>query len=86
VLCKLRGVSEDSIDIQYEFKALKAERMVDIEMSKLRYGDQPGSWTEVLGEYRRIFTTKVLLRRLSLGVAINVLGQFSGINGTSLQA
>ena len=37
MICELRGIVGDRIDIQHQFKALKAERMVGIEMSKVRY-------------------------------------------------
>lgn len=66
---------------QYEFKALKAERMVDKETARIRYGEDMPRYKVELLEYKRIFTTKVLTQRLLLGVAINMLGQFSGING-----
>lgn len=81
VLCKLRSLPADAPELQYEFKALKAERLVDIETAKIRYGEGKSRWAIEILEYKRIFATKVLLQRLLLGVGINVLGQFSGING-----
>ena len=55
--------------------------MIENEVRRERYGNSASGLSVQLREYQRIFTTSVLLRRLLLGVSINMLGQFSGING-----
>lgn len=78
VLARLRNQDASSPEIQYEYRSLKVEAYADRETSRLRYGTEEKTWrTEVL-EYKRIFTTKVLLHRVGLGAGVQAFGQWSG--------
>ncbi|KAL4893571.1 general substrate transporter [Aspergillus ambiguus] len=80
VLSHLRKQDVNSPAVQYEYRSLQVEAYADHETSRLRYGTEKKTWrTEVL-EYRRIFTTKVLLHRVGLGAGVQAFGQWSGIN------
>ncbi|KAJ5371057.1 uncharacterized protein N7496_007149 [Penicillium cataractarum] len=50
------------------------------EASRLRYGTEKKNWRTEVSEYKRIFTTKVLLHRVGLGAGVQAFGQWSGIN------
>lgn len=71
--------------IQYEFRALQAERLVEVEAAKERYGASTVNFRVSLLEYKRLLTTKSLLHRLMLGAAAQGLQQWTGINGELLQ-
>lgn len=78
VLARLRKQDASSPAVQYEYRSLKVEAYADRETSRLRYGTEKKNWrTEVL-EYKRIFTTKVLLHRVGLGAGVQAFGQWSG--------
>lgn len=78
VLARLRVQDPDSPVVQYEYLSLKAEAYAERENSRLRYGTETKTFrTEVL-EYKRIFTTKVLLHRVGLGAGVQAFGQWSG--------
>lgn len=80
-LAKLRSMDPASPEVQYEFRALQAERLVEVEAAKERYGvAKPGFKTALL-EYKRLVTTRPLLRRLMLACMAQGLQQWSGING-----
>lgn len=76
-LAKLRSMDPSSPEVQYEFRALQAERLVEVEAAKERYGvAEPGLKTALL-EYKRLLTTKPLLRRLMLACMAQGLQQVS---------
>ncbi|GLA86113.1 hypothetical protein AtubIFM56815_010364 [Aspergillus tubingensis] len=80
VLARLRNQNTSSPEVQYEYLSLKVGAYADRETSRLRYGTETKTWrTEVL-EYKRIFTTNVLLHRVGLGAGVQAFGQWSGIN------
>ncbi|PYH63702.1 putative galactose transporter [Aspergillus vadensis CBS 113365] len=80
VLARLRNQNTSSPEVQYEYLSLKVGAYADRETSRLRYGTETKTWrTEVL-EYKRIFTTKLLLHRVGLGAGVQAFGQWSGIN------
>jgi len=79
-LAKLRNKSEDDPAIQYEFRALQAERLVEREAAKERYGTEDVTFHVSLMEYKRLLTTRSLLHRLLIGAGAQALQQWTGIN------
>ncbi|KAK4683736.1 MFS transporter, SP family, sugar:H+ symporter, partial [Tremellales sp. Uapishka_1] len=79
-LAKLRKLEPESPRVQYEFRALQAERLVEVEAAKERYGMSEVNFKVSLLEYKRLFTTKPLLHRLFLGASAQGLQQWTGIN------
>lgn len=79
-LAKLRGRAADAPDIQLEFRALQAERLVEQEAAKERYGMNDVTFKVSMWEYKRLLTTKPLLHRLMLGAGAQALQQWTGIN------
>ncbi|KIR26193.1 galactose transporter [Cryptococcus deuterogattii 99/473] len=79
-LAMLRKSTEDSPEVQYEFRALQAERLVEREAAKERYGQEDVNFRVTMAEYKRLFTTKPLLHRLFLGAGCQTLQQWTGIN------
>jgi len=67
--------------IQYEFRGLLAERLTEKEAAVERYGAEEVNWHVHLKEYKRLFTTKSLLHRLSIGAGAQFFQQWTGING-----
>ncbi|KAK6826792.1 Sugar and other transporter [Aspergillus parasiticus SU-1] len=80
VLARLRNQDANSPEVQYEYRSLKVEAYTDRETARLRYGTEEKTWRTELLEYKRIFTTKVLLHRVGLGAGVQAFGQWSGIN------
>ncbi|KAJ5719083.1 hypothetical protein N7493_007538 [Penicillium malachiteum] len=72
VLARLRKQDPSSPAVQYEYLSLKVEAYADRETSRLRYGTEEKSWRTEALEYKRIFTTKVLLHRVGLGAVIRL--------------
>ena len=66
-LANLRNLPAEHVEVQYEFRALQAERLVEREAAKERYGSDTVTWKTNLKDYKRLFTTKPLLRRLMIG-------------------
>jgi len=79
-LANLRSKDASHPEVQYEFRALQAERLVEREAAKERYGMDEVTFKVSLLEYKRLFTTKPLLHRLMLGAAAQGLQQWTGIN------
>ncbi|KAK1926871.1 putative galactose transporter [Papiliotrema laurentii] len=79
-LAYLRSHRAEDPSVQYEFRALQAERLVEREAAKERYGMDEVTFRVSLLEYKRLFTTKPLLHRLMLGAAAQGLQQWTGIN------
>jgi len=79
-LAKLRSSTPEDPKIQYEFRALQAERLVEREAAKERYGVEQVSLKINLFEYKRFFTTRSLLHRLLIGAGAQALQQWTGIN------
>ncbi|OCF45135.1 galactose transporter [Kwoniella heveanensis CBS 569] len=79
-LAKLRNGDPSSAEVQYEFRALQAERLVEQEAAKERYGQAEVNLRVNLLEYKRLLTTKPLLHRLMLGAGAQALQQWTGIN------
>jgi hypothetical protein len=77
-LAKLRNMAPESAAVQYEFRALQAERLVEREAAKERYGIDTVNFRVSLLEYKRLFTTKPLLHRLMLGASAQALQQWTG--------
>ncbi|KAJ5697263.1 hypothetical protein N7488_010947 [Penicillium malachiteum] len=80
VLARLRKQDPSSPAVQYEYLSLKVEAYANRETSRLRYGTEEKSWRTEALEYKRIFTTKVLLHRVGLGAGVQAFGQWAGIN------
>lgn len=78
VLAHLRVQDPNSPEVQYEYRSLKTEAYAEREVSRLRYGTETKSWRTEILEYKRIFTTKVLLHRVGLGAGVQAFGQWSG--------
>ncbi len=79
-LANLRNMEPENILIQAEHMALQAERLVEMEEAKERYGtDKPG-WGVSFKEYMRLLTTWSLLHRLLIAASSQGLQQWSGIN------
>lgn len=68
--------------MQYEFRALQAERLVEVEAAKERYGMNEVNFRVTMLEYKRLFTTKALLHRLLIGASAQALQQWTGINAS----
>ncbi|WVQ78643.1 hypothetical protein IAT38_000730 [Cryptococcus sp. DSM 104549] len=79
-LAKLRSSVPEDPKVQYEFRALQAERLVEIEAAKERYGQETVNFRVTMAEYKRLLTTKPLLHRLMLGAGAQALQQWTGIN------
>ncbi|ODO09036.1 hypothetical protein I350_02634 [Cryptococcus amylolentus CBS 6273] len=79
-LAKLRDSTPEAPAVQYEFRALQAERLVEREAAKERYGQDDVNFKVTMAEYKRLLTTKPLLRRLMLGAGAQALQQWTGIN------
>ncbi|OCF59457.1 galactose transporter [Kwoniella mangroviensis CBS 10435] len=79
-LAMLRHAPAESPEVQYEFRALQAERLVEQEAAKERYGANDVTFRVTLAEYKRLLTTKPLLHRLMLGAGAQALQQWTGIN------
>jgi len=79
-LARLRGRAADAPDVQFEFRALQAERLVEREAAKERYGMNDVTFKVSVWEYKRLLTTKPLLHRLMLGAGAQALQQWTGIN------
>jgi hypothetical protein len=80
-LAKLRNRAPEAPDVQLEFRALQAERLVEREAAKERYGVDEVNFRVTVLEYKRLLTTKPLLHRLMLGAGAQALQQWTGING-----
>lgn len=79
-LAYLRSADGSTPEVQYEFRALQAERLVEVEAAKERYGMDKVTFRVTMLEYKRLFTTKPLLHRLMLGATAQGLQQWTGIN------
>ena len=79
-LAKLRSKAPEHPEVQYEYKALQAERLVEREAAKERYGSDAVTFRTNLLDYKRLLTTKPLLHRLMLGASAQGLQQRTGIN------
>ncbi|BEJ16987.1 hypothetical protein CspHIS471_0603880 [Cutaneotrichosporon sp. HIS471] len=79
-LAKLRDRPRDDPVVQYEYRSLQAERLVEREAAKERYGIDTVNFRVTVLEYKRLFTTKSLLHRLFLGATAQALQQWTGIN------
>lgn len=79
-LAYLRSAPAEDPEVQFEFRALQAERLVEVEAAKERYGMNEVTFKVTLLEYKRLFTTKALLHRLLLGASAQGLQQWTGIN------
>lgn len=79
-LAYLRSLPAESPEVQYEFRALQAERLVEVEAAKERYGMNEVNFRVTMLEYKRLFTTKALLHRLLIGASAQGLQQWTGIN------
>lgn len=77
-LASLRGKAPEHPEVQYEFRALQAERLVEREAAKERYGSEEVTFHVSLMEYKRLLTTKPLLHRLMLGAGAQALQQWTG--------
>jgi hypothetical protein len=84
VLARLRNQATSSPEVQYEYRSLKVEAYVNRETSRMRYGNEEKTWRTELLEYKRIFTTKVLLHRVGLGAGVQAFGQWSGESEISI--
>ncbi|KAL7420152.1 hypothetical protein Q5752_005118 [Cryptotrichosporon argae] len=82
-LTRLRNKAPNDVELIYEFRALKAERLVERQAAQERYGIQDVNFKVTVREYKRLFTTKSLLHRLALGAATQAFQQWTGINGQS---
>lgn len=80
VLANLRSKSSTSPEVEYEFRALQAERRAEREAAQARYGADEITWRVELLEYKRLLTTRPLLHRVFLGAAAQGLGQWTGIS------
>lgn len=79
-LASLRGKPTDAAEVQYEFLALQTQRRSENQATLARYGKDESTFKTELMEYHRLFTTKSLLFRVSLGAAAQGFGQWTGIN------
>lgn len=79
-LAKLRDRPPEDPTVQYEFRSLQAERLVEREAAKERYGIDHVNFKVSLLEYKRLFTSKPLLHRLMIGASAQALQQWTGIN------
>lgn len=81
-LARLRNLEPEHIAVQAEYMSLQAERLVEEDATKERYGAEAG-WKVGAKEYWRLFRTWPLLQRLLLGIAAQSLQQWTGINAIS---
>lgn len=79
-LSRLRDRPPEDPAVQYEFRSLQAERLVEREAAKERYGIDTVNLRVSLLEYKRLLTTKSLLHRLLIGASAQALQQWTGIN------
>lgn len=79
-LANLRSLPPDHPAVQAEFLALQAERLVEREAAKERYGYDDVNFKVACLEYKRLLTTKSLLYRLLVGAGAQALQQWTGIN------
>jgi len=79
-LAWLRSSPPENPEVQLEFRALQAERLVEVEAAKERYGFNEVTFKVSVLEYKRLLTTKPLLHRLMLGAGAQALQQWTGIN------
>lgn len=77
-LAALRRSNPEDPLVQYEFRALQAERLVEREATKERYGMHDVTFKTSVLEYKRLLTTKSLLRRLMIGAGAQALQQWTG--------
>ena len=80
ILSFLRSAPPENAMVQYEFRALQAERLVMYEAAKERYGVDKVTFRVSCMEYKRLLTTRPLLHRLLLGAGAQALQQWTGIN------
>jgi len=80
-LSYLRNRPAEDPTVQYEFRSLQAERLVEREAAKERYGYNDVNFRVSVLEYKRLLTTKSLLHRLLIGASAQALQQWTGING-----
>lgn len=76
-LANLRSKPAESPEVQYEFRSLQAERLVEVEAAKERYGAEDVTFRVTMLEYKRLLTTKPLLHRLMLGASAQGLQQWT---------
>ncbi|GMK54202.1 hypothetical protein CspeluHIS016_0107880 [Cutaneotrichosporon spelunceum] len=79
-LAHLRDRSPDDPSEQYELRSLQAERLIEREAAKERYGIDTVNLRVSLLEYKRLLTTKPRLDSLFLGATVQALQQWTGIN------
>lgn len=79
-LAKLRDRAPEDPLVQYEFRALQAERLVEREAAKERYGFNDVTFKVSLLEYKRLLTSWPLIHRLIIGASAQALQQWTGIN------
>ncbi|TXT09873.1 uncharacterized protein COLE_03807 [Cutaneotrichosporon oleaginosum] len=79
-LSRLRERPPEDPTVQYEFRSLQAERLVEREAAKERYGIDTVNFRVACLEYKRLLTTKSLLHRLLIGASAQALQQWTGIN------
>lgn len=79
-LARLRDRQPEDPIVQYEFRSLQAERLVEKEAARERYGVDKVTFGVALKEYKRLFTSKPLLHRLVIGASAQALQQWTGIN------
>ncbi|KAI5452569.1 hypothetical protein NCC49_000730 [Naganishia albida] len=78
-LAKLRNLEPEDFAVQSEYMSLQAERLVEEDAVKERYGNK-ASWKVGGLEYLRLVRNWPLCRRLLLAVAAQSLQQWTGIN------
>jgi MFS family permease len=81
-LAKLRNLEPEDFAVQSEYMSLQAERLVEEDAMKERYGSK-ASWKVGALEYMRLVRNWPLCRRLLLAVAAQSLQQWTGINAIS---
>lgn len=81
-LAKLRNLEPEDFAVQSEYMSLQAERLVEEDAMKERYGNK-ASWKVGALEYLRLVRNWPLCRRLLLAVAAQSLQQWTGINAIS---
>jgi hypothetical protein len=77
-LASLRSRDPEDPMVQYEFRALQAERLVEREAAKERYGMNDVTIKVSFLEYKRLLTTRSLLHRLMIGAGAQALQQWTG--------
>lgn len=81
-LARLRNLEPEDFAVQSEYMSLQAERLVEEDAMKERYGSK-ASWKVGALEYMRLVRNWPLCRRLLLAVAAQSLQQWTGINAIS---